>query len=411
MVTLACVPVVTSPFSERCTMNDEFDKDDEDGGCGHSTPQLSSLGLPVSPRGYLHYRNTLPKRKLIIHLDIRNTILVADSVTDVCVEQALNSFLTGVVWGREENGQFLLHSDQPSIASPKKGLCTYYKFLEKRLVRNPKSRHNLRLQTGDFVFTPQGQKFQEHFHKHLHRLLWTYESHPVRDKKLTMCGRDGKPYHYILPSVYKLIYHLWESNRDFAIVIRTYGQDAPNVLTSLNYGLHGNHPSFSKSININVNMHPGTIKRRGDSIELFTSNGGQDVQQNLVYEKDIYRKLCNSQGISGYVDDFAFWQKHNYDHAAGKPFWVDLNDERHHHIFFDDNFRANDEDSIIDVRKFTRENPLEAVSMEHEEVARLENVFLVQANLLSSIEDEDYFIRMTNLCEQNFYTMFNSKQL
>lgn len=226
-----------------------------------------------------------------------------------------------------------------------------------------------------------------------------------------MCGRDGKPYHYILPSVYKLIYHLWESNRDFAIVIRTYGQDAPNVLTSLNYGLHGNHPSFSKSININVNMHPGTIKRRGDSIELFTSNGGQDVQQNLVYEKDIYRKLCNSQGISGYVDDFAFWQKHNYDHAAGKPFWVDLNDERHHHIFFDDNFRANDEDSIIDVRKFTRENPLEAVSMEHEEVARLENVFLVQANLLSSIEDEDYFIRMTNLCEQNFYTMFNSKQL
>lgn len=41
-----------------------------------------------------------PDRKLILHFDIRNTILVFDSLTKDDVEQALNSFLAGVTWGR-----------------------------------------------------------------------------------------------------------------------------------------------------------------------------------------------------------------------------------------------------------------------------------------------------------------------
>ncbi len=41
------------------------------------------------------------KRKLVLHFDIRNTVLVADSYSNVHVEQALNSFLTGVTWGRK----------------------------------------------------------------------------------------------------------------------------------------------------------------------------------------------------------------------------------------------------------------------------------------------------------------------
>ncbi|KAH9504781.1 hypothetical protein Btru_061945 [Bulinus truncatus] len=393
-------------------MKNDSDEDNEQDGRRPLTAS-TDLSLPTSPRGHAIYGNRHAKRKLILHLDIRNTVLVADSVTNVAVEEALNSFLTGVVWGKEENDRWILHSDKPSISIPKKGLCTYYKYLEKRLVKNPKDRANLRHQTGDFVHTPQGEKFKEHFDKHMELLLWNHEPETTRDKVLTMSGKDGRQYHYILPSVYKLIIYLVENKRDFSIVIRTYGQDARNVLAALKYGLRRKHPSFWKYINIKVNTTPGVIRRNNGAIELqtFKPGGGQDVLQKLVYERDIYRKLCTSQGISGYVDDFMFWQKRNYDHAAGKPFWIDLNDQRHHHIFFDDNFRAHDEDSIIDVRKFTREDPSVAVSMEHEEVARLENVCLVQANLLSSIEDEDYFIRMTNLCEQNFFSMVQAGEL
>ncbi|CAL1526258.1 unnamed protein product [Lymnaea stagnalis] len=356
------------------------------------------------------YGNRYPKPKLIIHLDIRNTMLVADSFTNVSVEEALNSFLTGVVWGSENNGEWAWHSQVPSLKPPGKGLCTYYKFLEKKLVKNPTDRVKLRLQTGDFVHRPDGRQFQEHFDTHLARLLWDYDTETSRDKVLTMSGKDGQPYHYILPSVYKLILHLAERKRDFAIVIRTYGRDAPNVLSSLKYGLRGNHPAFRRSLNIKVHANPGVIKRDAVNFELinYKPTGGQDVQQKLVHERDIYRALCASHGISGYVDDFHFWQVNNYDHGAGKPFWLDLGDRRHHHIFFDDNFRADDEDSIVDVRLFTKENNTTAVSLGHDEVARLEDVCLVQADLLSSINDEDYFIRMTNKCEENYFSLIQS---
>jgi hypothetical protein len=56
------------------------------------------------------------KRKLIIHFDLRNTILVSDSVTNVSMEQALNSFLTGVVWGKvKSDSSWQWHSYTPSL--------------------------------------------------------------------------------------------------------------------------------------------------------------------------------------------------------------------------------------------------------------------------------------------------------
>lgn len=70
------------------------------------------------------------KRKLVLHFDIRNTLIVADSVTSITVEQALNAYLTGVLWGREEqNNNWQWKSKTPSlsapedVSSPNKGVC------------------------------------------------------------------------------------------------------------------------------------------------------------------------------------------------------------------------------------------------------------------------------------------------
>lgn len=318
--------------------------------------------------------------------------------------------MTGVVWGKEQDGEWKFFSKEPSLRAPAPGLCTYYRYLERQLVKIPTNRAELQHQTGDFVHTPRGEQFLEHFNTHLELLRWTYGKETSHHKVLTMSGRDGKPYHYILPSVYKLISSLHERQRDFAIVIRTFGRDASNVLSSLQYGMNGNHPALPKKISLQVHKTPGLVKRRKNNIELasYKPGGGQEIQTKLVHEKDIYRSLCEAQGITGYVDDFRYWQNNGYDHEAGKPFWIDLNDQRHHHIFFDDNFRPDEEDSIIDVRMFSTEAPSVAVSLDHELVAKLENVCIVQADLLKSIKDEDYFIRMTNECEEKFYDMFDS---
>ena len=126
--------------------------------------------LPRSPR--LSGRGP---RKLILHFDLRNTILVADSVTNVAVEQALNAFLTGATWGHEQDGCWYWDSDQPSIKPPMVGTNTYYKFLERQLVRTPSDRTELRLATGDFTLTPIGGIFRPHFERHLRGLRWDYD--------------------------------------------------------------------------------------------------------------------------------------------------------------------------------------------------------------------------------------------
>ncbi|GFS20616.1 hypothetical protein ElyMa_005060900 [Elysia marginata] len=368
--------------------------------------------------GPIHVDNR--KRKLIIHLDIRNTILVADSITNVSVEEALNSFLTSVTWGSEVDGQWTWHSNIPSLKSPQPGLMTYYKYLEGKLVKNTEDRANLRLQTGDFVHTPLGKIFQKDFYIHLARLAWPYDQCATRDKVLTMAGRDATPYHYILPGVYKLLHHLTTSQRDFAVVIRTYGRDGPNVLSSLNYSVNGHHPEVPTPIKIKVHKTPGIIKRRSDNafeLQTYKCRDGtgsgmcSEINQLLSHERDMYRMMNASQGISGYVDDFYYWQGHQYFHWAGKPLWLDPSDKRHHHIFFDDNFRADDEDSIVDVRVFKTEKSHEARSLGLSEVALLENACVVQADLLESIADEDYFLRMVRECEEKYAHLIWSGQL
>lgn len=319
--------------------------------------------------------------------------------------------MTGVVWGSEVDGEWKWHSAHPSLKSPAPGLSTYYKYLEKKLVKNTTDRVNLRLQTGDFAYTALGKCFRKHFDVHLQRLSWQYGTSASHDKVLTMAGRDGKSYHYILPSVYKLLHHLTNEKRDFAVVIRTYGRDAPNALSSLSNGIRGTHPGFTKPLNIKVCKNPGKINRKRNEFELLTCSWEDrgEVPGTLKREEDIYHHLSSSQGIVGYVDDFLYWQKKNYDHAAGKPMWIDPHDQRHHHIFFDDNFRADDEDSIIDVRVFNNDNPRTSRSLEHSELVHLEDVFLVQADLLQSINDEEYFIHKIETCERNFENFRTSK--
>ena len=79
------------------------------------------------------------QRKLILHFDVRNTIIVFDSATQDDVEQALNSFLTGVAWGREDptGAGWDWCDDQPSLTAPCPGAITYYRSRERELVRSP----------------------------------------------------------------------------------------------------------------------------------------------------------------------------------------------------------------------------------------------------------------------------------
>lgn len=343
------------------------------------------------------------QRKLILHFDIRNTVLVADSVTNVCVEQALNSFLTGVTWGREDkDGSWQWHSDQLSLTPPAPDVITYYKHLEKKYVKNTTDRTQLRLATGDFTQSDIGKIFHPQFKNHLELLKWLHDFEQNAHNILTMSGKDGQQYNYIVPAVYKCIHHLVENKRDFAIVFRTFGLDAPNVIRSLAHGLKGNHPGFPKPVELPIDTNIGTVKRSADSPTVFTTTGPNT--QCYTGDREIYDMLSKRVGISGFRDDVHYWLENNYHHCTSKPHIIDPFDANVHHIFFDDNFRPFEEDSIVDVRLFESRGAREARSLSNMELAQFENVCLVQADLMKCIEDEDYYLNSVRQCESNYST-------
>ena len=355
----------------------------------------------------LHQEETKPgrtggKRKLVLHFDIRNTVLVCDSVTNVSMEQALNSFLTGVAWGKANNSEWHWHSYTPFLTPPAPNTTTIYKFLEKLLVKTPVDRTNLRIATGDFTHTSMGEGFLPVFQEHLQLLRWRQD--PV--EHLTMSGKNGKQYHYILPSVYRIIHKLYEDGRDFAVIFRTYGLDAENVLSSLSHGLSGNHPYFPNEVEMNVNKIPGKVHRPPDQPIVFEiqDKNAKNGEGTSVYsgDREIYTMLSQTEGICAFQDDFPCWQGNNYHHRSAKPLYIDPHDENVHHIFFDDNIRTFEHDSIVDVRVFESPDAKEARSISNQEAVMYERMNMIQADLLKAIKDTEYFVKAVQTCEEKY---------
>jgi len=408
------------------------------------TDAATSGGRRTAARGF---RSERGPRKLVLHFDVRNTILVSDSATHDNVEQALNSFLTGVTWGREEPSGWVWHSDRPSLRAPCPGAITYYKSRERELVRSPADRVVLRRITGDFTRQPIGRKFRKYFEEHLRLLEWnaavpsinsfrsdqsssSVHNEPTGtkpelvsvDRKLTIVGSDGRLYHYLLPSFIKMLYDLRADGCRFSVILRTYGVDAPKVLDSIAHIVAGSHPMFPGELPVDVNRRPGRIRRQPDGrviCELPPTADGTETPPPTVLESDadIYRYMSDVDGICGFVDDFRFWQERGYAHSDGKPLWIDLADPDVQHIFFDDNIRVADAEGIVDVRLFDVASTVSgsgrqaavARSLTIEEIAPLENVCLVQADLFECTSNVDYFIDRVRQCQIN-YSQFLHRQ-
>ena len=79
--------------------------------------------------------------------------------------------------------------------------------------------------------------------------------------------------------------------------------------------------------------------------------------------------------------------------------WLDHTHPNVHHIFFDDNIRTLDIDSIVDLRVIQKGR---GKSLNSKEMPKFDNVFLIQADLLEATQNLDYFIDKVQLCESNY---------
>jgi hypothetical protein len=174
-----------------------------------------------------------------------------------------------------------------------------------------------------------------------------------------------------------MIRRLQKSNREFAIVLRTMGIDSHNFLDTIRPMFDGKHKDFRDLAPMHINTSVGHMRRTSeDQFEL--------EMDNQVFRNDeaIYEKLNSLQGINAIRDDFAYWQSHDYSCYAAKPLWIDLNDERHHHIIFDDNIRLDAvDDCIVNIRlKNATTSRFESIDFESYKI--FEKSSILQPNLI-----------------------------
>ncbi|XP_051777126.1 uncharacterized protein si:dkey-32e6.3 isoform X2 [Erpetoichthys calabaricus] len=139
--------------------------------CGPSSSSARHKGLNCSPAREI----AEPKRrKLVLHFDLNNTIVVSDAATKQDTVKALDYFLSTVTWGRlDKEGRWEWLSDLPSLLPPCPGAVSYYY----QFGRVPA-----------FTESADGVQFRRILEYHLSLLEW----HGEEDKVLSVSAEDGK---------------------------------------------------------------------------------------------------------------------------------------------------------------------------------------------------------------------------
>lgn len=351
----------------------------DDGTNGGGAPEPRAE--PTVPRGQWS-SNHEQKKKLVLHVDLNNTILVSDAVTCQGTVEALEHFLTTVTWGKmNKHGKWEWLSDSPSLLPPCDDAVSY---------------HSQFGRTPGFTSTV-GRRFRGVLDEHLNLLRWP--EGVKGDRELAIKGEDGRLYHWILPSFFQLLRDLVQEGREFAVLFRTFGSDLPRVLKAVSKVLtEGAHPLFPDlpDLKLSVNMTPGKIRCSKSEVVLSRAPDRVSTRDG---ERGLYQYLSSVQGLGGFVDHFDWWVRNTYSIYGGKPLWVDPFDQSVQHIFIDDNIRQDDNDTVIHPKVFLDPSGAETRTAC---ISELYDVTLVQTDLLRAISDPSYFTQRVRICLENY---------
>jgi len=119
--------------------------------------------------------------------------------------------------------------------------------------------------------------------------------------------------------------------------------------------------------------------------------------------------------VNAIRDDFAYWQRNDYDCYASKPLWIDLNDKNHHHIIFDDNIRLDAPDDCIVNLRLNEESEYENVDFKSYYL--FENCCMVQPNLIELLNPHlkvdskrNHYLDKINKSERKFHRLLENRQ-
>lgn len=301
-------------------------------GAGRKRRRLQVRGpaapvpVPVPVAGAMSGR--AGRRRLVLHVDLNNTVLAADAVSGQGPRAALNSFLCTATWGRAgADGEWQWVSDRPSLRAPCPDAVSYYCCYG----RDPA-----------FTEAGPGQRFGGLHARYLRLLAWPGEPH----EELSLRDERGECYHLLLPSFFRLLDALHRDGRAFAVVFRTFGTDLPRALRALRSALDGQHPQFPalRDLALSVDLTPGQI--RCSKREVVLRRGAERLATRED-GRELYDYFSSLEGVGGFQDHFDWWARNQFSSQGGKPLWIDPHDPSVHHIFIDDNIRLDDTDTIV----------------------------------------------------------------
>ena len=343
------------------------------------------------------------RRRLVLHMDVNNTVLVGDSLTkQFSVESVFNEYMTEAAWGTEDGqGKWTWLNDSPSSKPPSFEALQYYEYAE-RMFDN-QERSVFKNHVRNFTEEDVGKKFRPFFDEMREKLVCHNPPPDGIVDQVLSTGQDGRKYHRVLPSFLHLVCYLLQEEREFAIIFRTFGGDGHVVLNIMDLFFKGLHPDFPKvppsTHKCPLNMIPGNIKRSRNGISVTFPNN--TVSQD---PKEIYNYFSECTEMQLFTDDYTWWKLGGYTHLSGKPILVDPKDQSVQHIIFEDNFRAwCPDNSIVDVQVMKKG------SFHSDDPQNYEDIFIVKSDLYQSIVNDDYFIERVQCCEENFDKAFINK--
>lgn len=359
---------------------------------------LSAVAIVTEFHQPERYIDLVMPRKLVLHFDVNETIMVGDPASKVDFDGSLNNILAKAAFLSEDKASW--HDGSPLDLAQRDSTMPPLRtsFDVKGLRCYEANRGNASWPSSRFTECGPGRVYRPLFEELKEELRWKHEEDP-------RLAPEG--HHFLLPAFFHTLKELAE-RRDVSVVIRTFGTDLPEVATSIQAFAAGEHPDFPGSYNrfyLASKEALWGLRRvdRGDVQSplvlrryvrsLGTEGWGDvsdvsDVSDPVEYVAECgpdhkIDEFLSSREIIGVRDDYHHWREQRFLPASGKPMWITL-DEDVHHIFFDDNIHNKVNDSIVALR--ARRSSSEAFHCVSGEATRgLEGVFLVKAHAVPGL--------------------------
>ena len=336
--------------------------------------------------------------RLVLHFDINETIMLGDPAGGDSYEDTLHKVIAKVAFVRPNPAagtaegrwtEYVWHDGSPldplcrEVGAPPpplffdwnlpEGVTAFYKV------------HALK-QFAKCFATPgsPGEIYTAELERLRDSLRWPEGTPP--DPRLCVDG-----YHTFLPAFFHTLSELAAGDRDFSIVLRTFGTDLPHVAAAVSAFANGEHPLWKGKKFPSLRLRecdlwsgrygaetgaftlrrPHTDERLDERVSsaraaalamalAAADEDGTPVEpRTLATDLEVAAELSGAVSgaprtprgsICGVTDHYEWWREREYAPSAGKPFFWTLDDVSTHTLFFDDNIHNDPLESIVAVR-------------------------------------------------------------